>query len=120
MRMTRARGRRVRVVIESTSGNNASARNKLIPTSRITPRTRHVRYNTIAQTVRINTARTIPPNDGVASRTRRVSSGGVTTAGAITRVVSGGVAASAVVTGGAVALSASGGSELFVGSSLTA
>jgi hypothetical protein len=36
------------------------------------------------------------------------------------RVVGGGVAASAVVTGGAVALSASDGSELFVGASLTA
>lgn len=113
--MTSARGKRVLAVIASTRGNSASAKNRLIPTSRITPRTRQTRYNPIAQAAKINTARTIPASDGVASRTKRASSpAGPAIAGMRRATLGGG---SATGCAGAVAL---GGSELLVGAPVTA
>src|ERR1700757_4218288 len=67
--MINDRGNRTRLSIASTTGNRASATNRLIATSRMTTRTRQQRYRKIAHAATINTVLTTPPSDGAARRT---------------------------------------------------
>src|ERR1700760_425074 len=73
--MMSARGSRTRLSIASTTGIRASAKNRLIPTSRMTPRTRHARYRNTAVAAMIMIIRTTPPGEGAARRTTRASAG---------------------------------------------